>query len=62
MTMKQEKAMKIGGAMMAMGAAAAVTAGVVNANTSTKRKMKKIVKKSAKTLDGVLDNMQYMFK
>lgn len=62
MLMGSDKTMKIGGALMAMGVAAAVTAGVVNSKNSTKRKMKKIAKKSVKTMDGILDNVQYMFK
>ena len=62
MLMGSDKTMKIGGALMAMGVAAAVTAGVVNSKNSTKRKMKKIAKKSVKTVDGILDNVQYMFK
>ena len=62
MLMGSDKAMKIGGALMAMGVAAAVTAGVVNSKNSTKRKMKKLAKKSVKTVDGILDNVQYMFK
>lgn len=62
MLMGSDKTMKIGGALMAMGVAAAVTAGVVNSKNSTKRKMKKIAKKGVKTMDGILDNVQYMFK
>ena len=62
MLMGSDKTMKIGGALMAMGVAAAVTAGVVNSKNSTKRKMKKLAKKSIKTVDGILDNVQYMFK
>ena len=62
MLMGSDKTMKIGGALMAMGVAAAVTAGVVNSKNSTKRKMKRLAKKSVKTMDGILDNVQYMFK
>ena len=62
MQMSSDKTMKVGGALMAMGVAAAVTAGVVNSRSSTKRKMKKLAKKSVKTMDGILDNVQYMFK
>lgn len=62
MNMSSDKTMKIGGALMAMGVAAAVTAGVVNAKSGTKRKMKKLAKKSVKTMDGILDNVQYMFR
>jgi hypothetical protein len=62
MLMSSDKSMKLGTALMAMGVAAAVTAGVVNSKNSTKRKMKKLAKKSVKTMDGILDNVQYMFK
>ena len=62
MLMGSDKTMKIGGALMAMGVAAAVTASVVNSKNSTKRKMKKLAKKGVKTMDGILDNVQYMFK
>ena len=62
MLMSSDKSMKIGTALMAMGVAAAVTAGVVNSKSSTKHKMKKLAKKSVKTMDGILDNVQYMFK
>ena len=62
MLMGSDKTMKIGGALMAVGVAAAVTAGVVNSKNSTKHKMKKIARKSVKTVDGILDNVQYMFK
>ena len=55
MLMGSDKTMKIGGALMAMGVAAAVTAGVVNSKNSTKRKMKKLAKKGVKTMDSVLD-------
>lgn len=55
MLMGSDKTMKIGGALMAMGVAAAVTAGVVNSKNSTKRKVKKLAKKSVKTMDGILD-------
>ncbi len=62
MMVTTDKAMKIGSAMMAVGVAAAITAGVVNSKKSTKHKMKKLAKKSVKTMDGILDNVQYMFK
>ncbi len=58
---KKEDALKVGGVLMAVGTAAAIAAGV-KSRTSTKSKMKRIMKKSAKTMDGILDNMQYMFK
>ncbi len=62
MNSKTENAMKIGGAMMAVGAAAAIAAGITKANVSPKAKMKKIAKKSARVMDGMLDNIQGMMK
>lgn len=62
MLMSSDKTMKLGTAVMAVGVAAAVAAGVVNSRNSTKSKMKKLAKKSVKTMDGILDNVQYMFK
>ncbi len=62
MNMNMDNAKKIGGAMMAVGVAAAVAAGVVNSKNSTKSKMKKLAKKSVKTMDGILDKAQYMLK
>ena len=62
MMMNSDKTMKVGAAMMAMGVAAAVTAGIVNSKNGTKKKMKKLARKSVKTMDGILDNVQYMFK
>lgn len=62
MSMNNDTVLKIGGAMMAMGVAAAVTAGVVNSQNSTKAKMKKLAKKSVRAMDGLLDKAQYMFK
>lgn len=61
MTNKTENALKIGGAMMAVGTAAAVAAGVMKAK-SPKSKIKKFAKKSAKTMTGIMDNMQSMMK
>lgn len=54
---KMENAAVIGGAVMAMGTVAAITAGVVSSRKTTKNKMKKIAKKTAKTMDSILDNM-----
>lgn len=62
MLMSSDKTMKLGTAVMTVGVAAAVAAGVVNSRNSTKSKMKKLAKKSVKTMDGILDNVQYMFK
>ncbi len=60
--MKTEDMAKIGTAAMAVGVAAAVTAGVVNSRNSSKSKMKKFAKKTAKNIDNVVSTMQYMFK
>lgn len=62
MNSKTENAMKIGGAMMAVGAVAAIAAGVTNARVNPKGKMKKIAKKSVKVMDGMLDGIQGMMK
>ena len=58
--------MKMNGDMMkygaaALGAGAAAVVGIAKKN-SPKKKMKKLAKKSAKTLDNIVGNMQYMFK
>ncbi len=58
MTNKTQNAMKISGAVMAVGTAAAITAGIISSNKSAKSKMKKFAKNTAK----IMDNMQYMFK
>lgn len=60
--MKPEDMAKIGTVAMAVGVVAAVTAGVVNSHNSTKHKMKKLAKKTAKSMDNVVNTMQYMFK
>lgn len=62
MNMKTEDMAKIGTAAMAVGVAAAVAAGIVNSRNSTKSKVKRFAKKTAKTMDGVVSGMQYMFK
>ncbi len=51
-----------GGAMMAVGAAAALATGAMNKGSNPKKSIKKFAKKSAKTVDGIMGNMQYMFK
>ncbi len=61
MKMSTENMAKIGGAAMAIGAAAAITAGVVNSK-STKSKMKKLAKKSVKTIDNIVDSVNSMVK
>ena len=53
-----DKSMKVGTALMAMGVAAAVTAGVVNAKSSTKHKMKKLAKKSVDNAINFVSNKQ----
>lgn len=60
--MKTEDMAKLGTAAMAVGVAAAVAAGIVNSRNSTKAKVKRFAKKSAKAMDGVIGGMQYMFK
>lgn len=62
MTGNTETALKIGGAMMAVGVVAAVTAGVVNSQNSTKSKMKKIAKKTVKVMDNFMDEAKDMLK
>lgn len=61
MKMNTSDMMKIGGAVMAVGTVAAIAMGSKKKN-SAKSKIKKFAKKSEKALDGVMDNMQYMFK
>lgn len=53
--------MKYGATALGMGAAAAMVVGVSKMN-SPQRKIKKLAKKSAKTIDNIMGNMQYMFK
>ncbi len=53
--------MKYGAAALGMGAAAAMVVGVSKMN-SPQKKIKKLAKKSAKTIDNIMENMQYMFK
>lgn len=47
----------VGAAALGMGMAAAFAMGISKMN-SPKRKMKKIVKKSAKALDNIMDNIK----
>ena len=54
--MKTEDMIKVGTAAMAVGVAAAVTAGVINSRTPMK-KMKKIAKKTAKGMENIADIM-----
>ncbi len=53
---------KVGAAAMAVMGAAAVTAGVITSRNSTKNKVKKIAKKTAKSMDGILNTVQGMMK
>ncbi len=58
-----EDMMKVGGAVMAAGTAAAVTAGLVAKNSkSAKSTMKKIVKKSMKMMDSVANGINSVVK
>ncbi len=61
MKMSTENMVKIGSAAMAIGAASAVAAAVVNGR-STKSKMKKLAKKSIKTMDNIVGNVNSMMK
>ncbi len=61
MKMSTENMVKIGSAAMAIGAASAVAAVVVNGR-STKSKMKKLAKKSIKTMDNIVGNVNSMMK
>ena len=54
--MKTEDMIMVGTAAMAVGVAAAVTAGVINSRTPMK-KMKKIAKKTAKGMENIADIM-----
>ncbi len=60
--MKTEDMAKIGATAMAVGVAAAVTAGVIGSRKSTKNKVKKFAKKTAKNMNGIIDTMQSMMK
>ena len=62
MNKKNMDMLKIGGAMMAVGTAAAMVTGISKMKSNPKKTMKKLAKKSAKTVDGIMNNMQYMFK
>lgn len=53
---------KVGAAAMAVMGAAAVTAGVISSRKSTKNKVKKIAKKTVKSMDGILNTVQGMIK
>ncbi len=61
MRMSTENMAKLGGAAMAIGAASAVAAVVVNGR-STKSRMKKLAKKSIKTMDNIVGNVNSMMK
>lgn len=55
MTMKTEDMAKLGSAAMAVGVAAAITAGLVSMKSTPKARMKKMAKKSIKAMDGVMN-------
>ncbi len=58
-----EDMMKVGGAVMAVGTVAAVTAGMVAKNSkSAKSAMKKLAKNSIKAMDGVVSGINSMMK
>ena len=58
-----ENMMKVGGAVMAVGTMAAVTAGLVAKNSSSAKKtMKKLAKKSVKAMDSVVSGINSMVK
>lgn len=56
--MKTMDMAKLSGAAMAIGVAAAVTAGVVSMKGSPKSKMKRMAKKSLKAMDGIMSAMK----
>lgn len=62
MNKKNMDMLKIGGAMMAVGTAAAMATGMSKMKSNPKKTVKKLAKKSAKTVDSIMNNMQYMFK
>lgn len=62
MNKKNMDMLKFGGTVMAVGAAAAMATGITKMKSNPKKKIKKLAKKSAKTVDGIMGNMQYMFK
>jgi hypothetical protein len=62
MNKKTTDMLKISGAVMAAGAAAAMATGMGKMKSNPKKAVKKLVKKSAKAVDGIMGNMQYMFK
>ncbi len=61
MKMDTQNIAKIGGAVMAMGAVAAVT-GIATSKGSTKRKMKKLAKKSIKAMDNIVGSVNSFMK
>lgn len=61
-TLKPTKnTMIAGGAVMLAGAAAAITAGAVKKKNEPAHKFKKFVKKSSGAIDGIMNNIGYMF-
>jgi hypothetical protein len=62
MNKKSMDMLKIGGAMMAVGTAAAIATGMTKMKSNPKKTVKKLAKKSSKTVDNIMNNMHYMFK
>ncbi len=61
MKISTENMAKIGGAVMAVGTAAAI-AGIATSKKSTKSKMKKLAKKSIKVMDNIVGSVNSMMK
>ncbi len=62
MNKKSMDMLKIGGAVMAVGTAAAMATGIKSMKSNPKKTVKKLAKKSSKTVDNIMNNMHYMFK
>ena len=60
MQTQMQSAAKAVGVSLALGAVAMV--GAAMRGSSTKRKARKVAKKAANTIGGIVDNMQYMMK
>ena len=60
--MNTEDMVKVGAVAMAVMGATAVTAGVITSRNSTKNKVKKLAKKTAKGMDGILNTVQGLMK
>ncbi len=62
MNKKNMDMLKIGGAVMAVGTAAAMATGITKMKNNPKKTMAKLAKKSSKTVDNIMNNMHYIFK